>query len=285
MANKKSNPLAGFYRAPKMYVKIPTGGKYYSEKIIEWPTSGELPVFPMTAKDEMIMKNPDALLNGEAVAQVISSCVPSVKEPRKMISNDVDTLIIAIQGATYGDEVKVSAPCPKCETENTGAASVEACLDNMVAVAEDYKFDTEDGLTITVQPFLYENTIQAGLANFKTQRSLQALQDVKDELEQLKAFNENFIAIAGLNFDLICDSVNSISGTSEDGEKFVVSDEESIREYLENCDASIGTKIEQEIADINALGINKEYQLQCEECENVYPTTIAFDPVNFSTAS
>ena len=31
MANKKSNPLAGYYRAPKMYTVIPTGGKYYND--------------------------------------------------------------------------------------------------------------------------------------------------------------------------------------------------------------------------------------------------------------
>jgi hypothetical protein len=285
MAKKKNNPLAGFYRAPKMYVAIPTGGKYYDDNVVEWPETNELAIFPMTAKDEMIMKNPDALLNGEAVVQVITSCVPCVKRPRKMISNDVDTLLIAIQGATYGDEVKVTATCPKCEHENTGEASVEGCLDGMIAVTDDYNFTTDAGLEITVRPFLYESTIKAGLANFKTTRSLQALQEVADELEQLKAFNENFMAIAGLNFDLIVDSVNSIRGTSEDGEDFLVTDSASIREFLENCEASVGTAIEKSIADINDLGVNKEFNLQCEECDEVYPTSIAFDPVNFSTAS
>ena len=268
-----------------MYVAIPTGGKYYDDNVVEWPETNELAIFPMTAKDEMIMKNPDALLNGEAVVQVITSCVPCVKRPRKMITNDVDTLLIAIQGATYGDEVKVTAKCPKCEHENVGEASVENCLDGMITVEDDYSFITDAGLEITVRPFLYESTIKAGLANFKTTRSLQALQEVADELEQLKAFNENFMNIAGLNFDLIVDSVNSISGTSEDGEDFLVTDSASIREFLENCEASIGTAIEKSIADINALGVNKEYNLQCEECEEVYPTSIAFDPVNFSTAS
>jgi len=285
MAKTKNNPLAGFYRAPKMYVAIPTGGKYYDDNVIDWPESNELPVFPMTAKDEMIMKNPDALLNGEAVIQVITSCVPCVKQPRKMISNDVDTLLIAIQGATYGDEVKVSAKCTKCEHENTGEASVESCLDSMISVEDDYNFTTSAGLEITVRPFLYESTIKAGLANFKTTRSLQALQEVGDELEQLKAFNENFMSIAGLNFDLIVDSVNSIKGTSEDGEDFLVTNSDSIREFLENCEASVGSAIEKSIGDINALGVNKEFNLQCEECEEVYPATIAFDPVNFSTAS
>lgn len=284
--NKKSNsPLAGFYRAPKMYTQIPTAGKYYDEKIIDWPTTDELPIFPMTAKDEMIMKNPDALLNGEAVAQILTSCVPCIKQPRKMVSNDVDTLLIAIQGATYGDEIKVTANCPKCEHENTGEASVEDCLDRMAIVSENYKFETSQGLTIDVKPFLYENTIQAGLANFKSTRSLQALQKVEDEEAQLKAFNENFMSIAGLNFQLVVDSVNSISGTSPDGEDFLVTDEESIQEFLENCEASIGTAIEEKIGEINKIGINKKFNLQCEECEEVYETEIAFDPVNFSTAS
>jgi len=285
MAKSNNNPLSGFYRAPKMYSKIPTGGKYYEDNIIDWPDTDELPIFPMTAKDEMIMKNPDALLNGEAVAQVIQSCVPCIKEPRKMISNDVDTLLIAIQGATYGDEVKVTAKCPECEHENVGAASVEGCLDSMTSVTDDYKFSTDAGLEITIQPFLYENTIQAGLANFKTQRSLQALQEVRDEMEQLKAFNENFKDIAGLNFQLIVDSVNSISGTDADGEKFIVSDTNSIKEFLENCEASIGNQIEKQITEVNNLGVNKDFQIQCEECENVYTATIGFDPVNFSTAS
>ena len=64
---KQHNPLSSFYRAPKLYAKLPSLGKYYSEDIIEMPDSGELPVFAMTANDELLMKNPDALLNGEAV--------------------------------------------------------------------------------------------------------------------------------------------------------------------------------------------------------------------------
>ena len=285
MAKSNSNPLSGFYRAPKLYSKIPTGGKYYDNKIIDWPDTNELPIFPMTAKDEMIMKNPDALLNGEAVAQVLKSCVPCVNEPRKMISNDVDTLLIAIQGATYGDEVKVTSKCPECETENVGAASVEGALDSMITVQDDYVFKTDAGLEITIQPFLYENTIMAGLANFKTQRSLQNLQEVKDEMEQLKAFNQNFKEIAGLNFQLIVDSVNSISGTDADGEKFIVTDTNSIREFLENCEASIGNEIEKQISEVNALGVNKDYSQTCENCGHEYTTTIGFDPVNFSMAS
>src|SRR6056297_2390222 len=99
------NPLSSFYRAPKLYSRLPSNGIFYTNEVIDVDESAEVAVYAMTAKDEMIMKNPDALLNGEAVAQVIASCVPQVKQPKQLISNDVDTLLIAIQGATYGDDI------------------------------------------------------------------------------------------------------------------------------------------------------------------------------------
>ena len=50
----------------------------YSDDVLDTSIE-EHPVLPMTAKDELIMKNPDALLNGDAVIQVIESCVPTIK--------------------------------------------------------------------------------------------------------------------------------------------------------------------------------------------------------------
>lgn len=284
MANTH-NPLAGFYRSPKLYTKLPSLGKFYTDDVVDMPSTGELPVYAMTAKDEMIMKNPDALLNGEAVAQVVASCVPAVKKPRELIGNDVETLLVAIQGATAGDDIEVSAKCTNCETEINSVASIETALESMTILEDQYIVELDTGLKVTVRPFTYESTVRAGIANFQSTRSLQGLQGIEDELEQLKAFNQSFMQIAALNFDLIVDSVSSIAGTDTDGEEFVVSDRAAIREFLENSDSKVGKKIESEIDAVNKLGINKTVQLECEECNNVFETDIGFDPVNFFTAS
>ena len=63
-----TNPLAGHFRQPKLYVKLPSGGQFNNKEALDMPENGELAIFPMTAKDELLMKNPDALLNGDAVA-------------------------------------------------------------------------------------------------------------------------------------------------------------------------------------------------------------------------
>lgn len=287
---QKHNPLSAYFRAPKMFTPIPSGGRFYTDKVVEMPETGELPVFAMTAKDEMIMKNPDALLNGEAVAQVIQSCVPNVKNARAMMSSDIDVLLVAIQGATYGDEVEVTAECPKCKEQQTGAASVEAAIDTMGRLEEAYEIE-HNGLTLEIRPFTYASTIQAGITNFQSTRSLQALADVTDELERLRLFNDNFKQIAELNFSLIIDSVATVSFVDEAGDKVVVDDRDQIVEFLNNAENAIGKKIESKIAEINSIGINHEMPMQCEKCldENgepyVFESRVNFDPVNFFTAS
>lgn len=286
----KHNPLSAHFRAPKMFTPLPSQGRFYSDDVVEMPETKELPVFSMTAKDEMIMKNPDALLNGEAVAQVIQSCVPNVKNARGMMSSDIDVLLVAIQGATYGDEVEVTAECPKCEEQQTGAASVEAAIETMGSLEESYIVN-HGSLDIEIRPFTYSSTIQAGITNFQSTRSLQALADVTDEMERLRLFNDNFKQIAELNFSLIVDSVAKISVTDEDGETIDVEDRDHIVEFLNNAENSVGKAIEQKIQDINSIGINHEMPMQCEKCLDdegnpyTFKSRVNFDPVNFFTAS
>lgn len=59
MENKKS-PLQKFQRQPKLYIDLPSNGKWYNENIIADGTSTSLAVFSMTANDEIAFKTPDA---------------------------------------------------------------------------------------------------------------------------------------------------------------------------------------------------------------------------------
>lgn len=279
------NPLAGYFRNPKMYISLPTRGKFYQEDVIDWPESNELAVYAMTAKDEMMMKNPDALLNGEAVASLILSCVPAIKKPRALIGNDVDVILIAIQAATYGDEIPVKEKCPKCSTLNEVAASTDAVLSTMTTLEESYIFETKDHLFVEVRPFTYDSTVKAGLSSFKSIRSLQTMSQISDEFERLKAFSENFKQIATLNFELLIDSVASIKGETPQGEPFLVTDRRNITEFLENCDSDVGKLIDSKVTEVNKIGINKTFTIICSNCSHEFTKELTFDPVNFSTAS
>ncbi len=282
-----NNPLKSHFRAPKLFTRLPSGGNFYSDGVLELNETGEVEIYAMTSRDEVMMRNPDALLNGESVAQIITSCVPQVRKPRELLGADVDALMVAIQGATFGDEVKVETPCPQCGNVVIGAGSVQASLSTMQEVPTDVKVETDDGLIIELRPVTYETTIAAGVSNFQNARSMQSIANIDDDIEKLRAFNDSYMKMAELNFLVILDSIYSISGTDENDEEFIVTDRDNIREYMEHCVSSVGKKVTDQVNLLGEAGIDKTVKIQCQEeaCGHVFETKLEFDPVNFSTAS
>ena len=282
-----NNPLKGHFRAPKMFTRLPSGGAFYNEGVIELNDTGEVEIYAMTSRDEVMMRNPDALLNGESVAQIITSCVPQVKKPRELLGADVDALMVAIQGATYGDEVTVETPCPECGNTVVGAGSVQASLATMREVPTDIKVETQDGLVIELRPVTYETTIAAGVSNFQNARSMASIAQIEDDMEKLQAFNQSYMKMAELNFMVILDSIYSISGTDEHEEEFIVTDRDNIQEYMENCGSDVGKRVTEQVNILGEAGIDKTVKIQCQEesCGHIFETNLEFDPVNFSTAS
>ena len=288
---QSQNPLSAYFRAPKLYTTIPSGGKFYNESIMTVPDNGELAIFPMTTKDELMLKNPDALLNGEAVASLIKSCVPDIKDPKKMFSADVDALLIAIRGASGGDDVEVQATCPECETITDVTISVEASLQGMEELESEYELTLTNGLIVKGLPFTYFSTIRAGVASFQSTRSMQSISEMTDDMERLSAFNESFVKLADLNFELLVDSIKSIVYKNEEGKDVIITDGQIIREFLENTDNTTGKEIETFVNSINDKGVKNEVLVKCEnpdcpvEGGNEFTAPINFDPVNFFTGS
>ena len=283
----QNNPLSAYFRAPKLYTEIPSGGKFYGPEILTVPESGEFAIYPMTTKDELQLKNPDALLNGEAVANLIKSCVPEIKDPKAMFSADVDALLIAIRGASGGDDVEVIAECPECKTSTTVNVSVQDSLGSMVSLDDEYEIDISNGLKITALPFSYANTIKAGVASFQSTRSMQSISELTDDMERLSAFNESFVKLADLNFELLVDSIKSVVYQDAEGKSIKINDKAIIRDFLENTENTTGKEIEEFINDVNGKGVNNEVAITCEneECKHEFTSPINFDPVNFFTAS
>ena len=289
----QSNPLSAYFRAPKLYLKLPSNANYYGDDVINRPDNGDFAIYPMTTKDEMSLKNPDALLNGEAVASLIKSCVPEIKKPKELLSADVDAILIAIRGASAGDEVEVNAECPVCKETSTVTVSIDSSLATMESIEDAYTENLSNGLKITVLPFTYGNTIKAGIASFQSTRSMQAISELEDDMDRLKAFNTSFVQLADLNFEMMLDSIKSVSYMNSDGVEEQVTERKQLREFLENTDNTTGKEIEKLVNDINSKGVKQEVQIECqaenckdkENCPTTYSAPINFDPVNFFTGS
>lgn len=114
-----SNPLMQFARRPELSIKLPSDGNWYEEGFINYTMTGEVEVYPMLPKDELMMLNPDALLSGQANVDLIKSCCPSISDPRKLLYNDVNVILLAIHRATHGSDLEMEAYCPKCQEKIT----------------------------------------------------------------------------------------------------------------------------------------------------------------------
>jgi hypothetical protein len=272
------NPLASYFRQAKLYTPLPSKGRFYEEGSIDWPATGELAIYPMTAKDEMAMRTPDALLNGQSTVEVLKSCVPAIRDPWEIPSLDMDVLLISIRMASYGNMMSVEPKCPKCQNE----MAYDIDLRNVLArtLSAEWQDHTEiNDLTIGLRPLSYKQINEKSLRTFEEQKlisTLEAAEEV-DMAVKMQRFNESFKFLTGLTMDTVIDQVDFIK--LPDGT--IVSDRAHIKEFVENADTAIYRKISE------ALNQNKErfdvapMSIECDECGNKFEQTLEFDAVNF----
>lgn len=279
MSNFSNNPLSKHFRQPVLYIKLPSAGRWYPEGTLEIPVTGEVPIYAMTAKDEITMKTPDALMNGASTVHVIESCCPAIKDPWKMPTVDLDPILIAIRLATYGKRMDFTSVCPHCGTKNENGLDLTAMLEK-VTPADWSKPVEVDGLTIALKPQNYEDYNKNNLINFEEQRILQLVQNQElDEDEKIKQFDVLFQRLINTGINQVSKSINHI--TLEDGTR--VESLEYIREFLDNCDKRVWDLIKERLDEIrNATNFNVlNLTCQNEECAKEFTTPFVFEQTNF----
>jgi hypothetical protein len=228
------NPLQKYFRQPKLYVKLPSGGKFYAKGAIDMPENEELAVFSMTAKDELIMKTPDALLNGQATVDVIQSCMPNIKDAWQMPSIDLDAALIAIRLATYGEKMTLTVKTPVTGEEKSMDVDLRMLLDQFSNLEYDSKVEVAD-MIINLRPLNYREFTKGAIKTFEEQRIFNLVNDerISDE-DKLQAFTNSFTKLTQLTVDMISKGISSIE-LSEDE---VVTNKQHIEDFIRNADKS-----------------------------------------------
>jgi len=274
--NQNKNPLANWFRQPKIYVKLPSKGKFYSEGSLDVSTNEEYPVYAMTAKDELMFKTPDALLSGQSTVEVIKSCIPAIKDPWKMPSIDLDFCLIAIRIATYGDKMEVSAPCPYCSHKNT----YELDLNAWFARFANFEYsDTVEmpPLSVHIRPYTYQEVTKTAIKSLEQQKIFQIINDdsMSDE-DKIEKFGQSFVKLTQLTVDVVSDCISKI--ITPDGE---VSDKTMIKEFINNCSSEVFTTLSTHITTLKEQIELKAQNVACEECKKEFDLPIAMDQTNF----
>jgi hypothetical protein len=230
--NHQNNPLTKYFRQPKIYIRLPSSGMFYPEGSLEKTENGEYPVYAMTAKDEIVMRTPDALLNGQATVDVIQSCMPNIKNAWMIPSIDIDAILTAIRLATYGEKLDISVDIPVVNDRRTYELDLRMVLDKLLEAAYDSEVNITPDLTAFIRPLTYKEFTQNAIKTLEEQRVFAIVNDdsMSDE-QKLDLFNKSFKKLTEINIGLVSQSISKI--TTPDGD---VVDPTFIKEFIDNAD-------------------------------------------------
>ena len=270
------NPLKQFFRQPAIYMRLPSAGEYWPDGSISMPENKELPVYPMTAIDEITYRTPDALFNGQAVVNVIKSCVPAIVDPWAIPAQDLNAILVAIRIASYGHELEVGTRCPKCETEGDYTLDLRQVLDQLKA--GDFETPMIHGdLTIAFQPMSYRSQNTSSQSQFDQQKSIQLIQgaDIPDA-DKITQLNESLQKITQLTMSALKWSISSIKTPAA-----LVTEPEFIEEFIKNCDRKLYTKIRDHIISLRVASELKPLSIKCDNCAHEYQQQFNLDQTAF----
>lgn len=240
-----TNPLLDFARKVELSIKLPSNGNWYPEGMINYTLSGEVEVYPMLPKDELMLMNPDSLLSGQANVNLIKSCVPAIHHPEKLLYPDLNVLLLAIQKATYGNTLTMQVVCPECirkanekaeqlERENENKKkeervdikaviaemekhgeimvhqqdidfNIEYLLSKIQYLEPEYVYKTDNGLKIYLRPNTLEDKAKYGLMQFNQEKIIKAYKEYSVE----KSSDEDIKNIA-INIGELYMNINDI---------------------------------------------------------------------------
>jgi hypothetical protein len=280
---ENTNPLNKYFRQPAIYVSLPSGTNY-PPHVVTPSQTGELGVMPMTAKDEIRFKTPDALMNGQGVVDVIQSCVPDIKDAWQIKSYDLDTILVAIRIATYGETMEINFNVPGANENVSHTINLPSILDQLRSIKVDSEIILNDGLKITVRPLTYKDMTSTSLQTFQQQKMYSAIQDsqLSDE-EKAKRFNDAFKTLTELNASILLKNIEKVTMT--DGTE--ITDPVHIKEFVENANAVVVKEIEDKLMKLRGQGAVKPLKLKATEeqikkgAPATYEVPVTFDTANF----
>jgi len=276
-----SSILEQYYRQPEIYIKVPNDGEFYPPGVLEIPESGEIPVYAMTAKDDIILRTPDALISGEAIAQLITSCVPSIKDPWQIPASDIDYILVAIRIASYGNEMELEFKCEKCENEFNYEIGLGPYIEKLgeISFSEENKVISYGDIKIHIKPLSYTDLTFIQRRTFEEQRALQAVNQMEDQSdeEKTKFYNEILNTMTDININSIASGVKGIE--LPDG--ILITDKEEIVAFVNNASIKLFRKISSTIRDARQKTVLEPLHIECPECEHKFDSPLIFDYANF----
>jgi hypothetical protein len=277
MQTKSLNPLSKHFRQPAIYLSLPSQGRYWENNSLELPVNGEIAIYPMTARDEITLRTPDALLNGQGVIDVIQSCCPNIINAWHMPSIDVDATLIAIRIASYGNAMAINSKCTHCGESNSVSIDLGSVIASISVPDYNQRLDCGDSLHIKLRPQAYFSMNKTSQIRYEEQKILASLSDqsVTEEI-RLQEYSKHMQTIVELNLKILVDSTEYIDTSGE-----VVTDKAYIADFYNNCPTGIVKQVQHSLQNILESSKTNSILSTCDSCGKEYSIVLEFDQASF----
>jgi hypothetical protein len=275
----QQNPLKAFFRKPGIWIKLPSQGKFYKTKPADLNDMGEIPVYPLTAKDELLMKNADALLNGTAVKELIKSCAPSIVEPENMPSVDLDAILVAIRRCTYGEKLSVTVKHDCADAKETDYnVDLNQMIGSIRVIENLPPIELASSIKVFIKPITVKDILALNWVQYEQIRNIQvAEQQNVNEKTKVDLLQQGYQALTNESLRIVGNSIDTV--LLPDG--VTVTDNKLIAEWVSDLAKPDYSKLEQAIMATNQHGLKKEFTVMCEQCHGHYQSTVDLNPTTF----
>jgi hypothetical protein len=280
---ENTNPLQKYYRQSQISIRLLSKGRWYSKDVVQDTETGEHPVLPMTAMDELAFRTPDSMMSGQATVDVIKSCIPTIKDPWKLVNYDIDTVLIGIRIASYGENIDVTSTVPVTNEAMTHSLNLPQLLEQLQQNTISDTFTLNNGLSIKIKPLTYKDITVTQLKTFEQQKLYAQVADSELSTEEKTTrFRDSFRALNDLNISLVVSNIESINLPT--GES--VTNAQQIRDFINNANSKEVKEIENGLSELRRQGTIKPISIKCTEEQIKNGAPISYDlPITFDNSN
>lgn len=256
------NPLSQYFRPPALHVTLPSQGKFYAKNALEHSENNQYPILPMSRQDELVYVASGA--DSASIASIIASCVPNIKDVKKMPIIDVDKLLVAVSIASHGSVLQDTAACTNCETENPVTVDLNHTLEQFRTPNYSEPVTVND-LQVYFRPIIYQQA-NANVTNvFDEQSFADAVDDTVDPAVRTERIEQLLQKIRSMSTAVLAQHILYIQTPVAR-----VDNSAHITDWLNNCEKSVYIQLQQHIVSIKQQTELQPVAVTCSACSTEF---------------
>ncbi len=229
-------------------------------------------VKPYSIADELLTITPDALFSGEAIVEIIKSCLPDIKDPWNLPSSDLNAILIAIKIASSGKDLDIWLKCHNCQVEDPYQIDLVKLQSHFLNINHWITPFKLNNITFYFKPCSLREFNNNNLELYKINKTINNLKSITEISQKEKISNELLISFNNLSFNQLLQNIHTLKTDSIE-----CSDQTFISELLKNTESTIIKQLQDHVVSLRKIDQIPDLQWTCSKCGESKTIPIVLD--------